>query len=78
MLDKDGNPVSPSDFAAKKWYCTFNTPGCTRQACAFASAYEYFKTMNVVVIGVSKIRQPRTSVLRKSTICRLSCSPTRS
>ena len=31
-----------------------NTPGCTRQACAFAGAYEEFKKINVVVIGVSK------------------------
>ena len=31
-----------------------NTPGCTRQACAFARAYEEFKKINVVVIGVSK------------------------
>ena len=31
-----------------------NTFGCTRQACAFAGAYEEFKKINVVVIGVSK------------------------
>ncbi|MBQ2322983.1 MAG: peroxiredoxin, partial [Oscillospiraceae bacterium] len=29
-------------------------PGCTRQACAFAGAYEGFKAANVVVIGVSR------------------------
>ena len=28
--------------------------GCTRQACAFAAAYEEFKSLNAVVIGVSK------------------------
>ena len=58
LPDKDGNPVALSDFAGKKvvlyFYPRDNTPGCTRQACAFAAAYEDFKTMNVVVIGVSK------------------------
>lgn len=58
LPDKDGNPVSPSDFAGKKvvlyFYPKDNTPGCTRQACAFAGAYEEFKKINAVVIGVSK------------------------
>ena len=30
------------------------TPGCTRQACAFAKAYDAFAQKNVVVIGISK------------------------
>ena len=58
LLDKDGNPVSLSDFLGRKivlyFYPKDNTPGCTRQACAFAAAYEQFKTMDVVVIGISK------------------------
>ena len=36
------------------FYPKDNTPGCTRQACAFAAAYADFKTMDVAVIGVSK------------------------
>ena len=36
------------------FYPRDNTPGCTRQACAFAGAYENFKKINAVVIGVSK------------------------
>ena len=58
LLDKDGNAVSLSDFLGKKivlyFYPKDNTPGCTRQACAFAAAYEGFKAKNVVVIGISK------------------------
>ena len=58
LPDKDGNSVSLSDFLGKKvvlyFYPRDNTPGCTRQACAFAGAYEGFKAENVVVIGVSK------------------------
>lgn len=58
LPDKDGNPVSLSDFTGKKvvlyFYPKDNTPGCTRQACAFASAYEGFRAKDVVVIGISK------------------------
>ena len=58
LPDKDGNPVSLSDFAGKKvvlyFYPKDNTPGCTRQACAFAAAYGEFERLGVSVIGVSK------------------------
>ncbi len=58
LNDKDGNAVSLSDFLGKKvvlyFYPRDNTPGCTRQACAFAAAYEGFRAQNVVVIGVSR------------------------
>ena len=58
LPDKDGNIVSLSDFAGKKvvlyFYPRDNTPGCTRQACAFAEAYPEFQKSGAVVIGVSK------------------------
>lgn len=58
LSDKDGNLVSLSDFAGKKvvlyFYPKDNTPGCTRQACAFAQSYEALKALDAVVIGVSK------------------------
>lgn len=58
LQDKDGNNVSLSDFRGKKvvlyFYPKDNTPGCTRQACAFAGAYRGFTEKNVEVIGISK------------------------
>ena len=58
LLDKDGKEVKLSDFLGKKvvlyFYPRDNTPGCTRQACAFAENYEKFKNLDAVVIGISK------------------------
>lgn len=58
LPDKTGKMVSLSDFAGKKvvlyFYPKDNTPGCTRQACAFGGAYEQFRQKNVAVIGISK------------------------
>jgi len=58
LLDKDNKEVSLADFAGRKvvlyFYPKDNTPGCTRQACAFAGAYAGFKEKDVAVIGISK------------------------
>ena len=58
LHDVNGSAVSLHDFAGKKvvlyFYPRDNTPGCTRQACAFAEAYEDFEKLNAVVIGISK------------------------
>ena len=58
LYDKDGKEVSLSDFIGKKvvlyFYPKDNTPGCTRQACAFAGAYDAFKENGAEVIGISK------------------------
>lgn len=58
LSDQHGNTVSISEFLGKKivlyFYPKDNTPGCSRQACAFAGAYREFQDLGVVVIGVSK------------------------
>ena len=58
LSDKDGNKVSLSEFLGKKvvvyFYPKDNTPGCTRQACAFAEAFEEFRNIDAIVIGISK------------------------
>ena len=58
LYDKHGNSVSLSDFLGKKvvlyFYPKDSTPGCTRQACAFAQNHSNFEEKNVVVIGISK------------------------
>lgn len=58
LKDKSGNEISLSDFIGKRvvlyFYPKDNTPGCTRQACAFAGAYEEFKNRGVEVIGISR------------------------
>ena len=58
LKDKNGNDVRLSDFIGKRivlyFYPKDNTPGCTRQACAFAGLYGEFKKKNVEVIGISR------------------------
>ncbi len=58
LYDQNGAAVTLSDYLGKKvvlyFYPKDNTPGCTRQACAFAQAYDAFRQQDVVVIGVSK------------------------
>ena len=58
LVDKTGATISLSDFLGKKvvlyFYPKDNTPGCTRQACAFAGLYSEFQKRGVEVIGISK------------------------
>ena len=58
LSDDGGRQYSLSDFAGKTlvlyFYPTDNTPGCTRQACAFGALYGQFKTLGAEVVGVSK------------------------
>lgn len=61
LPDKDGTMISLADYRGKKvvlyFYPRDNTPGCTKEACAFAGAYEGFRQQDIVVIGVSKDSQ---------------------
>ena len=58
LLDSEGREHKLSDYFGKKivlyFYPKDNTPGCTRQACAFASAYDDFRRRDIVVIGISR------------------------
>ena len=58
LSDKDGNSVSLSQFLGKKvilyFYPKDSTPGCTRQAQAFAALNGELEALGAVVIGVSK------------------------
>ena len=58
LPDQDGKTVRLSDFLGRRvvlyFYPRDNTPGCTRQAQAFAQLYEQFRRLDVAVLGVSK------------------------
>jgi len=58
LCDKNGKEIKLSEYLGKRvilyFYPKDSTPGCTRQACAFATAYEDFKDLNTTVIGISK------------------------
>lgn len=58
LPNEKGELVRLSDFHGKKvviyFYPKDNTPGCTRQACAFKESYDDFQAKDVVVIGISK------------------------
>ena len=58
LRDQTGREVSLSDFLGKRvvvyFYPKDNTPGCTRQACAYAGLLHEFERRDVVVIGISR------------------------
>ena len=58
LADRDGRNVTLSGFRGRRvvlyFYPKDNTPGCTRQACAFAGSFAEFQKLNAVVIGISK------------------------
>jgi peroxiredoxin Q/BCP len=58
LPDQDGKLVSLADFAGRKvvvlyFYPKDETPGCTKESCAFRDAYEELKDAGAEVIGVS-------------------------
>lgn len=61
LPDAQGNLISSETFAGKRWALYFypkdSTPGCTKQACAFAAAHGEYEALGVPVVGVSKDSQ---------------------
>lgn len=57
LADQNGKPRRLSDFKGRAvilfFYPKDETPGCTKEACAFRDAYEDFKDLGAEVIGVS-------------------------
>jgi peroxiredoxin Q/BCP len=55
--DQDGRPVSLKDFAGKKvvlyFYPKDDTPGCTKEACAFRDGFADYRKRGIDVLGVS-------------------------
>ncbi|XP_010939872.1 peroxiredoxin Q, chloroplastic [Elaeis guineensis] len=57
LKDQDGKNVALSNFKGKPvvvyFYPADETPGCTKEACAFRDSYEKFKKVGAEVIGIS-------------------------
>lgn len=58
LPDENGDLISLHDFIGKTivvyFYPKDNTPGCSKQACAFKAAYDAYKRDDIIVIGISK------------------------
>ncbi|MBV9385765.1 MAG: thioredoxin-dependent thiol peroxidase [Chroococcidiopsidaceae cyanobacterium CP_BM_ER_R8_30] len=57
LPDTHGNMVRLADLKGKRvilyFYPRDNTPGCTKEACAFRDAYVDYQQRNLVVLGIS-------------------------
>jgi len=57
LLDQNGRTILSDDFKGKKtviyFYPKDDTPGCTKEACAFRDSYEDFLEYECQVIGIS-------------------------
>ena len=77
---RTANLVCLSDFSGQKlvlyFYPKDNTPGCTRQACAFAAAYGEFQKRGVAVVGVSKDSAASHKRFAEKQNLPLHCCPT--
>lgn len=56
-LDQNGNPFSSQNLKGQSaviyFYPKDDTPGCTKEACAFRDELEAFKELNIRIIGIS-------------------------
>ncbi|MEB3291609.1 MAG: thioredoxin-dependent thiol peroxidase [Synechococcales bacterium] len=57
LLDSDGQPVSLQSLRGKwvvlYFYPKDDTPGCTKEACAFRDTFPQFTDKNAVILGIS-------------------------
>jgi len=57
LMSDAGKPVALADFRGKPvvvyFYPRDNTPGCTREACAFRDRYQELQSLGVQVLGIS-------------------------
>jgi peroxiredoxin Q/BCP len=57
LPDTQGNLVRLSELRGQRvvlyFYPRDNTPGCTKEACAFRDAYSDYQAQDVVVLGIS-------------------------
>lgn len=57
LADAEGNTVTLAELKGKRvvlyFYPRDNTPGCTKEACAFRDNYDAYQAKDVVVLGVS-------------------------
>ena len=58
LPDAEGKTYSLEEFKGKKvvlyFYPKDDTPGCTKEACAFRDDYKVYTDNDIVIIGVSK------------------------
>lgn len=58
LPDDQGNKVSLADYQGRHvvlyFYPKDDTPGCTKEACAFSDGLSQFNDMDVAILGVSK------------------------
>jgi peroxiredoxin Q/BCP len=56
-INQDGKPVALADYKGKKvvlyFYPRDDTPGCTKEACAFRDDFAKFRKANIEILGVS-------------------------
>ncbi len=58
LKSAQGDPIQLSDLLKQKpvvlfFYPKDNTPGCTKEACAFRDQYEVFQSVGAEVVGIS-------------------------
>jgi len=58
LKDQHGKDFTATDYVGKKalviyFYPKDDTPGCTKEACAFRDEFEVFTDLNALVIGIS-------------------------